>query len=119
MRSLRRESQEQPGIRFLQHAVYRILKFRLSKMALAFIRCNIVPQVFFYSEISRGGSMLTECTEIILVKAGTACLSGIFQALAGFRTIDERNLSLTKTEDVLALTEKKVIRSISFYKGSV
>lgn len=65
--------------------------------------------------------MPTECTEIILVKAAhcTACLSGIFQALAGFRTIDERNLPLTKTEDVLALTEKKVIGSISFYKDSL
>lgn len=37
----------------------------------------------------------------------TAGLSGIFQALTGFRTTDERNLPLTKTEDVLALTENK------------
>lgn len=37
----------------------------------------------------------------------TASLSGIFQALTGFRTTDKRNLPLTKTEDVLALTENK------------
>lgn len=53
--------------------------------------------------------MLTERTEIVPVKAAqrTACLNGTFQALTGFRTIDERNLPLTKTEDVLALAEKK------------
>lgn len=52
--------------------------------------------------------MLIECTEVILVKAAhcTACLP-IFQALTGFRSTDERNLPLTKAEDVLALTEKK------------
>lgn len=76
-------------------------------MALAFSRYKIVPQGFFCSAGGKGGSPITECTEITLVKQVHSLQQGICQALTGFRTTDERNLPSTKTEDVLALTEKK------------
>lgn len=77
-------------------------------MALAFIRYKIVLwYIVFCSEVGRGGSPTTECTEMALVKQVHSLWQGICQAPTGFRTTDEKNLLLTKTEDVLALTEKK------------
>lgn len=48
-------------------------------------------------------------TKIILIKAAhcTACLNEPLQALIGFKNTNDRNLSLTKPEDVFALTEKE------------
>lgn len=77
-------------------------------MALAFIRYEIVPQGFFScSEVGRGGSPITECTELTLVKQVHSLWHGVCQAPTGFRTTDKRNLPLTKTEDASELTERK------------